>query len=78
MLLITPLVRDYLLNYARSLIYTTSLSHANIIAADCSFDLLESGEADKVHAHPLCVVSITPHTNLPSPPHASSPRASLP
>ena len=47
-LLITPLVRDYLLNYARSLIYTTSLSYANIIAADCSFDLLEEGEAGKV------------------------------
>ena len=31
MLLINPLVRDYLLNYARSLIYTTSLSYANII-----------------------------------------------
>lgn len=49
MLLITPLVRDYLLNYARSLIYTTSLSYANIVAADCSFDLLECGEAEKVH-----------------------------
>ena len=47
-LLLTPLVRDYLLNYARSLIYTTSLSYANIIAADCSFDLLEEGEAGKV------------------------------
>ena len=47
-LLITPLVRDYLLNYARSLIYTTSLSYANIIAADCSFDLLQEGEASKV------------------------------
>ena len=51
-LLITPLVRDYLLNYARSLIYTTSLSYANIIAADCSFDLLEEGEASKV-SHPI-------------------------
>ncbi|KAI1792146.1 PLP-dependent transferase [Ganoderma leucocontextum] len=47
-LLVTPLVRDYLLNYARSLIYTTSLSYPNIIAADCSFDLLESGEAEKL------------------------------
>ncbi|TBU27784.1 PLP-dependent transferase [Dichomitus squalens] len=47
-LLVTALVRDYLLNYARSLIYTTSLSYANIIAADCSFDLLEDGEADKL------------------------------
>ena len=47
-LLVTPLVRDYLLTYARSLIYTTSLSYANIIAADCSFDLLQEGEASKV------------------------------
>ncbi|KAH9902384.1 PLP-dependent transferase [Cubamyces lactineus] len=49
-LLVTPLVRDYLLNYARSLIYTTSLSNANIIAAECSFDMLEEGEAAKVRA----------------------------
>lgn len=47
-MLTTPLVRDYLLNYARPLIYTTSLSHANIIAADCAFDLLEDGTAEKV------------------------------
>ncbi|KAI0956430.1 hypothetical protein AcV7_006840 [Taiwanofungus camphoratus] len=46
--LTTPLVRDYLLNYARPLIYTTSLSNANIIAADCAFDLLEDGTAEKV------------------------------
>ncbi|TFY50706.1 hypothetical protein EVJ58_g10925, partial [Rhodofomes roseus] len=44
-LLTTPLIRDYLLNYARSLIYTTSLSYANIISVDCSFDLLEDGTA---------------------------------
>ena len=47
-LLVTPLVRDYLLNYARSLIYTTSLSYANIVAAECSFDMLEDGAAEKV------------------------------
>ncbi|KAF9536870.1 PLP-dependent transferase, partial [Agrocybe pediades] len=39
------LIRDYLLNYARSLIYTTSLSYANIVAADCSFDMLMDGTA---------------------------------
>jgi len=39
-------IRDYLLNYARSLIYTTSLSHANIVAIDCSFDFLENGIAE--------------------------------
>jgi 8-amino-7-oxononanoate synthase len=42
------LIRDYLLNYARPLIYTTSLSNAAIIAASCSFDLLEDGTAEKV------------------------------
>ncbi|KAJ3507405.1 hypothetical protein NLJ89_g6325 [Agrocybe chaxingu] len=44
-LLTNTLVRDYLLNYARSLIYTTSLSYANIIAGDCSFDMLTNGTA---------------------------------
>ncbi|OBZ72394.1 putative 8-amino-7-oxononanoate synthase [Grifola frondosa] len=52
-MLTTPLVRDYLLNYARSLIYTTSLGYANIIAADCSFDLLEDGTAEKLSAELL-------------------------
>ncbi|KAG6907375.1 hypothetical protein DXG01_009104 [Tephrocybe rancida] len=46
--LTSTLIRDYLLNYARSLIYTTSLSNANIIAADCSFDLLEDGTASSL------------------------------
>lgn len=46
--LTNEVVRDYLLNYARSLIYTTSLSYHNIIAADCSFDLLEDGTAQHV------------------------------
>jgi 8-amino-7-oxononanoate synthase len=49
-LLTSTLIRDYLLNYARPLIYTTSLSNAAIIAASCSFDLLEDGTAEKVRA----------------------------
>jgi len=47
-LLVPPLVKQYLINYARTLIYTTSLSYANIISANCSFDFLESGRADEV------------------------------
>jgi hypothetical protein len=47
-LLTNTLIRDYLLNYARPLIYTTSLSNAAIVAASCSFDLLEDGTAEKV------------------------------
>ncbi|EIN03997.1 PLP-dependent transferase [Punctularia strigosozonata HHB-11173 SS5] len=45
-LLTTPLVRSYLVNYARPLIYTTALSHPNIIATGCAFDLLEDGTAE--------------------------------
>ncbi|KAF9007393.1 pyridoxal phosphate-dependent transferase [Cyathus striatus] len=52
-LLTTELIRDYLLNYARSLIYTTSLSYANIVAAGCSFDLLEDGTAGRVWARKI-------------------------
>jgi 8-amino-7-oxononanoate synthase len=54
-LLTSTLLRDYLLNYARPLIYTTSLSNAAIIAASCSFDLLEDGTAKKVCVPALSV-----------------------
>lgn len=47
-LLTNTLIRDYLLNYARPLIYTTSLSNLAVIAASCSFDLLEDGTANRV------------------------------
>ncbi|KAK0497232.1 pyridoxal phosphate-dependent transferase [Armillaria luteobubalina] len=50
-LLTTPLIRDYMLNYARSLIYTTSLSFSNIIAADASFDMLMDGTAQILSEH---------------------------
>ncbi|KAI0290341.1 pyridoxal phosphate-dependent transferase [Russula brevipes] len=52
-LLTNTLIRDYLLNYARPLIYTTSLSNAAIVAASCSFDLLEDGTAEKLAAQVL-------------------------
>ena len=47
-LLTNRLIRDYMLNYARPLIYTTGMSCASVIAADCSFDLLENETAQKV------------------------------
>ncbi|KAG6811655.1 hypothetical protein H0H92_006417 [Tricholoma furcatifolium] len=47
-ILTTTLIRDYLLNYARPLIFTTSLSNANIIAADCSIDFLVDGSASQL------------------------------
>ncbi len=50
-LLINTLVRDFLLNYARSLIYTTALSYSNIIAANCSFDMLLNGTSQRVSVY---------------------------
>ncbi|KAF8588243.1 PLP-dependent transferase [Ramaria rubella] len=41
-ILTTPLLRDYLVNYARPLIYTTALSHASVISISCSFDIIEA------------------------------------
>jgi len=48
-------VRDYLLNYARPLIYTTSPTYATIIAADASFDMLTDGTASHVRLLSLFV-----------------------
>jgi hypothetical protein len=59
-LLTNTLIRDYLLNYARPLIYTTSLSNLAVIAASCSFDLLEDGTADRVGVAHL---SLQPRTH---------------
>ncbi|KAG6861636.1 hypothetical protein C0995_014075 [Termitomyces sp. Mi166 len=83
-ILTSTLIRDYLLNYARSLIYTTSLSNVNIIAADCSFDLLVDGTAPQLASKLLDLsVYLTDYlrlrlTNIPTallslPDHLNSP-----
>ncbi|KAI9460310.1 pyridoxal phosphate-dependent transferase [Boletus coccyginus] len=54
-LLTTELVKDYLLNYARSLVYTTTLTFANIVALNCSFDILEDGTAEVLSTHLLAL-----------------------
>ncbi len=66
-ILTSELIRDYLLNYARSLIYTTALSYAQIISVDCSFDLLEDGTAKRVRR--ILLRMITHPDVLPSFPH---------
>lgn len=67
-------IKDYMVNYARSLIYTTSLSYANIIAADASFDMLLDGTALHLSKHLLSLSvhltttlsSALKHRNIPS------------
>ncbi|KAK7021810.1 hypothetical protein VNI00_017254 [Paramarasmius palmivorus] len=45
--LTSPLLVKYLVNYARPLIYTTAPSQLSVIAASCSFDMLEDGTASR-------------------------------
>ncbi|TRM63086.1 pyridoxal phosphate-dependent transferase [Schizophyllum amplum] len=47
-LLVPPLLKSYLLNYARPLIYTTAPAYAAVVAADCALDVLEDGTAEKL------------------------------
>ena len=41
-------VREYLINFARTSMFTTTLGNVNIVAADASFDMLENGMAEQV------------------------------
>ncbi|KAI3616008.1 8-amino-7-oxononanoate synthase [Moniliophthora roreri] len=45
--LTTPLVAKYLCNYARHLVFSTTLSQMNVVAAGCSFDMLGDGTAER-------------------------------
>ncbi|KAI3615947.1 8-amino-7-oxononanoate synthase [Moniliophthora roreri] len=42
-----PLVAKYLTNYARHLIYTTTLSQLSVIAASCSFGMPQDGTVER-------------------------------
>jgi 8-amino-7-oxononanoate synthase len=43
-----PLVRSFLINYARPLIYSTVMPRMNVAAINCSLDVLESGASEPV------------------------------
>ena len=47
-LVTNTLIRDYMVNYAWSFIYTTSICYANTIVVDSLFDLLEQGASEPV------------------------------
>lgn len=42
------LVQDYITNYSRTWIYTTTQNYPSVIAADCCLDVLEDGRSEKV------------------------------
>ncbi|KAG8699277.1 hypothetical protein FRC09_006714 [Ceratobasidium sp. 395] len=45
------LTREYLINYARSFIFTTAPTVASVIAMGCSFDMIENGTAGRICLH---------------------------
>jgi 8-amino-7-oxononanoate synthase len=42
------LVQDFITNYSRTWIYTTTQNYSSVIAADCCLDVLEDGRSEKV------------------------------
>ncbi|GAA5937396.1 hypothetical protein JCM1841_000523 [Sporobolomyces salmonicolor] len=47
----SPLIRSYLINYARPLIYSTVMPYMNVLAIEKSLETLEDGEGDPAAAH---------------------------
>jgi 8-amino-7-oxononanoate synthase len=50
-LLSSPLIRQYLINYARPLIYTTFLSYPALAAIRASYTYLISGKTEAVRTY---------------------------
>jgi hypothetical protein len=61
--LCTPATRSYLINYARSLIYTTAMGYPMLTAIQTVYDYLESGQADGLLANLMSLMQET-HTLL--------------
>lgn len=51
-LLASPTIRSFLINYARPFIFSTAMSVANVIAIESAFDVVESDEGDEVCLRP--------------------------
>ncbi|KAK0439949.1 aminotransferase [Desarmillaria tabescens] len=50
-ILTSPIIRKYLINYARPLIYTTSMPHFHLIAIRSTFEFISGAEGDRVSIH---------------------------
>ncbi|KAF1817480.1 PLP-dependent transferase [Eremomyces bilateralis CBS 781.70] len=60
-ILCSPLVRSYLINYSRPVIYTTFMPFPNLAAIQASYSLLKSGEAEPLAARLHELVQILFH-----------------
>lgn len=49
-ILCSPIIRTYLINYARPVIFTTFMSYPNLVAIKVAYDWLESGKTEMLSA----------------------------
>ncbi|KAL0074102.1 aminotransferase [Phycomyces blakesleeanus] len=47
----SPILRNYLINYARPLIYSTFMTHSSLASIKCAYSLLESGSTIQMQKH---------------------------
>lgn len=62
--LCSPTTRSYLINYARSLIYTTAMSYPMLAAIQTTYEYLQSGQADPLLMKLLSITQETHHSLL--------------
>ncbi|GAA6022091.1 hypothetical protein JCM10207_001044 [Rhodosporidiobolus poonsookiae] len=79
--LASPLIRNYLINYARPLIYSTAATRMSVLAAQKSVEMLEEGQGEgpAAHVHALArllvshlLARLPPHSPVSLPPHLLS------
>ncbi|KAI2780411.1 PLP-dependent transferase [Daldinia loculata] len=59
--LCSPITRSYLINYARSLIYTTSMTFTSLASIDVVYDFLISGQSEPLRRHLETLIYYTRH-----------------
>ncbi|KAI1411078.1 PLP-dependent transferase [Hypoxylon sp. FL1857] len=57
--LCSSITRSYLINYARSLIYTTSMTFTSLISIDVVYDFLASGQSNSLREHLQKLINYT-------------------
>ncbi|GAA5974274.1 hypothetical protein JCM11641_006705 [Rhodosporidiobolus odoratus] len=66
--LTSPLIRNYLTNYARPLIYSTAATRMSVVAAEKAIEMLEEGRGEEPasHVHSLARLFIARLASLPA------------
>ncbi|KAI8958738.1 PLP-dependent transferase [Daldinia sp. FL1419] len=60
-ILCSSVTRSYLVNYARSLIYTTSMTFTSLLSIDVVYDFLISGKSEPLRRHLETLICYTRH-----------------